>query len=374
MPLSDEPNLGFWTINIVENEAPSTRPEKVEFEVRKYVLPKFEASIDHFKKIRFDESKLNVTVCGQYSYGKGVQGPYALKATTSKFSYTTYKSEEYKKVEMLSVGVKGCYTFEINPEELGIGDKNYIATVQFEASVIETNTGIAANASSSVDVTHTSMDIEVEEVGYYKPGFPIEIRANVKSIRGAPLAGEKLEFMLEQNGEQFYSSVTATDDTGAVLVRFNPEDCERCSDKKDRNTNPESLKLTVRLEKFNPDYSLPHFKQLHNPQVIRYINPWISGQNSYIQIFRDGASSAKLKCDETVKLQVKYRTGEALTDSDSVYFQFQSRSSVVNSGHFNLDSDGLVLSHIPTRVRLVSTQEIDLEYVTEKKKKSASSN
>ncbi len=379
MPLSDEPNLGLWTVSIVENDASSSWSEITNFEVRKYVLPKFEVSIDHFKKIRFDEAKMNVTVCGQYSYGKGVQGTYTLKSATSKFSYTSYRREEYKQVAMLSAGVKGCFTFEISPEELGIGDKNYIGAVEFEASVTESDTGITANASSSVDVTHTAMEIEVEEVGYYKPGFPIDIKASVRSIRGVPVAGEKLEVMLEQNDEQLFRTIIATDQTGAVLVRFDPDTCTRCGDKSKRNKKPESLRLTVRPEKFTPDYSLPHFKQLHNPQIIRYLSPWISGQNSYIQIFRDVAGPARLKCGQTAKLQVRYRTGEALTDSDSVYFQFQSRSSVVNSGHFNVDSDGQVVSRIPTRVRLVSTKKVDLELVkaelnAETGKKSARSN
>ncbi len=360
MLLSDEPNLGMWTINIVDVEAQNT--ETFSFEVKKYVLPKFETTIDHDERIRFDESILKVTVCGKYSYGKGVQGTYKLKASTSKYSYKTYKSEEYKKVEMSSFKVKGCHRFEINPEDLGIGDQNYLSSIKFEATVIESDTGISANASSSLTVTHASMNIEVEEVGYYKPGFPIEIRAYAKSIRGTPLVGEKLEVLLENGELVLYSSIIATDETGSVLVRFNPYDCQHCGE--NNNKKPESLKLTVRLEKFLPDYSLPYWKQLHNPQIIRYIKPWISGQNSYIQIFRDKSGSASLKCDQTVKLQVRYSTIEALTDSDSVYFQFQSRSSIVNSGHFNVESDGQVISQRPTKVRLVSSQQIDLEHIS----------
>lgn len=70
----------------------------VNFEVKKYVLPKFEVTIDHYGKLRVDESKFNVTVCARYTYGKNVQGKFELTAYTKKFSYKTYKEELFKKV------------------------------------------------------------------------------------------------------------------------------------------------------------------------------------------------------------------------------------------------------------------------------------
>lgn len=62
MPLSEEPNLGHWTIFASENIDQTT---SITFEVKKYVLPKFEVTIDHFDKIRVDEPKFNVTVCAK---------------------------------------------------------------------------------------------------------------------------------------------------------------------------------------------------------------------------------------------------------------------------------------------------------------------
>lgn len=179
MPLSDEPNLGKWTVNVVENK---DNINTVTFEVKKYVLPKFETSIDHFPTVRFDENKIDVTVCGSYSYGKGVHGTYQLKAFTSKYTYSYYRSspKEYKKVEKVSEDVKGCHTFEVNMSDLGFGENNYISSIDLQASVTESNTGIVINSSSTVPVTRDSMKIEVPEIPYYKPGFPIDFKVNIQ--------------------------------------------------------------------------------------------------------------------------------------------------------------------------------------------------
>ena len=64
MLLSDEPNLGIWTIK-VEDDSKSTI--SVSFEVKKYVLPKFEVTLDHFRRISIEDKTFNVSVCAKYS-------------------------------------------------------------------------------------------------------------------------------------------------------------------------------------------------------------------------------------------------------------------------------------------------------------------
>ena len=64
LPLSDEPNLGIWNINWKENENDNSFL-KASFEVKKYVLPKFELILDHHKAVSHDDKILNVTVCAK---------------------------------------------------------------------------------------------------------------------------------------------------------------------------------------------------------------------------------------------------------------------------------------------------------------------
>jgi hypothetical protein len=64
LPLSEEPNLGKWTIEIREN-ADVDENLKVFFEVKKYVLPKFELTLNHKKSLKPSDKYINVDVCGR---------------------------------------------------------------------------------------------------------------------------------------------------------------------------------------------------------------------------------------------------------------------------------------------------------------------
>lgn len=96
-----------------------------------------------------------------------------------------------------------------------------------------------------------------------------------------------MSIALETHGREFHKVKAISDENGIIVARFDPNECELCNAEKDiYKKKPGSLKLTVRPINFKVDESVPYYKQLHNPQVIKYINPWISKNNSYIQLFK----------------------------------------------------------------------------------------
>jgi hypothetical protein len=75
--------MGNWKILVQEVEDldsfnKGTEAEK-NFEVRKYVLPKFEFNIYHKPFRRLNDDELNVTACARYSFGKGVNAKFKLE-------------------------------------------------------------------------------------------------------------------------------------------------------------------------------------------------------------------------------------------------------------------------------------------------------
>ena len=138
MPLSEEPNLGIWTIRSVENN--KDKIETVNFEVKKYVLPKFEVTLDHYNKLKFDEKTLNITVCAKYTYGKSVIGKFDINVYTKKFSYETYTELVKKSVHLTKKNAKGCHTFEVATSEIGV--ELYTYNIYVDSSVTESDTSI----------------------------------------------------------------------------------------------------------------------------------------------------------------------------------------------------------------------------------------
>ena len=53
-----------------------------------------------------------------------------------------------------------------------------MSRVYFNAKLIESETNIEANASSTADISYSSIDIELIEPAYYKPGFQINFKVS----------------------------------------------------------------------------------------------------------------------------------------------------------------------------------------------------
>jgi hypothetical protein len=67
LPISDEPNLGIWKISVVENPNKESPVAAVaQFEVKKYVLPKFDVKLAAPASIMLNEIGFNVTACAKY--------------------------------------------------------------------------------------------------------------------------------------------------------------------------------------------------------------------------------------------------------------------------------------------------------------------
>ena len=62
MPISPEPNFGFWQIQLVEE---NDKQVTVRFEVKKYVLPKFEVLLKNPKKLWAQSKRMNLQVCAK---------------------------------------------------------------------------------------------------------------------------------------------------------------------------------------------------------------------------------------------------------------------------------------------------------------------
>jgi hypothetical protein len=71
---------------------------------------------------------------------------------------------------------KGCVDIEILLSELGIQPKLYVNSINFEATVTESSTGLTANSTSVANVVYKNFEVELIESNYYKPGFPIHFK------------------------------------------------------------------------------------------------------------------------------------------------------------------------------------------------------
>lgn len=65
LPMSEEPNMGQWIIEVRSGEVEKESVQKAFFQVKKYVLPKFEVFINHKKRISASEEAILASICSK---------------------------------------------------------------------------------------------------------------------------------------------------------------------------------------------------------------------------------------------------------------------------------------------------------------------
>lgn len=60
--ISEEPNLGIWKVELIEIDDSILT---TKFEIKKYVLPKFEVTLNHPNTIWASTKTIDVTVCAK---------------------------------------------------------------------------------------------------------------------------------------------------------------------------------------------------------------------------------------------------------------------------------------------------------------------
>ncbi|MFH1483657.1 MAG: MG2 domain-containing protein, partial [Chloroflexota bacterium] len=77
LPLSEEPNLGVWKINVVTEKAKN----QLDVRVEEYVLPKYEVTVDLPKEWFLVSEPIKGKIGAEYSFGKPVKGEVKIVAT-----------------------------------------------------------------------------------------------------------------------------------------------------------------------------------------------------------------------------------------------------------------------------------------------------
>ncbi|RNA09103.1 alpha-2-macroglobulin 1 [Brachionus plicatilis] len=323
LAISEEPNLGIWKVELIEEDGSIL---STKFEIKKYVLPKFEVTIGNPHTIWASSETITVTVCAKYSHGNDVKGNFELRAFTKKFSFRTYKDEIQKSITNNKES-KGCENFEIDLGELGINQGSYIYRINFEAKVTEDKTNIDMSTSSSTVVSFNNFVVDLLEPLQYKPGFKNFFKLMIKNAEGHGYKNEKIKITFEKNSEIFFENYFQTDAHGNLEFAYDPNDCELCG----------NLVISPKPEK----YFLKVLNENHPKNYQTFpITPWYTDKNSYLAIYRP-QDERNLKCGQRYKFEMIIKTANSERFSNIVYFHLQSRSNFTFIGSYDIQAEKL---------------------------------
>ncbi|XP_061388971.1 CD109 antigen-like, partial [Musca vetustissima] len=206
--LSEQPVLGNWIIDITSGKESKSKVEK-NFEVAKYVLPKFSVDIETAKDVAIYDGVIKITVRSKYTYGKPVKG----KATVSIASSPRTQAAE----KTIDVDGKGHLEFDLvkdlklDHSQFDAMSKNqnryygYLPPLQVLAVVTEGYTGNSQNKTTSINLEQSRYRINIPENVYdYVPKKPFEIKGYIQKLDGSPVRDAKSKAKLNIRKQSYY--------------------------------------------------------------------------------------------------------------------------------------------------------------------------
>ncbi|XP_051011605.1 murinoglobulin-2-like [Acomys russatus] len=213
--LSSEPIQGSYKIVIQKQ---SGVKKQHPFTVEEFVLPKFEVRVKIPKAISIKDEKMNVTVCGIYTYGKPVPGHVNI-SICHKCQHFSFEEDCGCKKVNYQLDNTGCITQE---ESITMFDlnKRYIQAQHFhvDAKVIEEGTGLEFSGSGTTKIEKiVTKLVFVKAESHFRHGIPFLMKVRLEDLQGTPIPNEQVFFKVQSG----YSHATTTDHHGLAEFSIN---------------------------------------------------------------------------------------------------------------------------------------------------------
>ncbi|XP_061392979.1 thioester-containing protein 1 allele R1-like [Musca vetustissima] len=199
--LSEQPVLGHWHIDITNGVENKDTAHK-QFEVAKYVLPKFTVEIETDEEVAILDKVLKITIISKYTYDKPVSGKATITVNLPNVSEKVQKT--------LDINGRGQVEFDLM-EDLKLDHfyDHYMPQLNVEATMTEGLTDLQQSTTVNVNVRLSRFKITVPNIlSEYEVGKPFEIKAIIKRLNGLPVTNAKTtaKLLLNRHRGAFHGS------------------------------------------------------------------------------------------------------------------------------------------------------------------------
>ncbi|XP_028610189.1 pregnancy zone protein-like [Grammomys surdaster] len=318
-PLSVEPALGTYKVVVQKDSG-----KKIEhsFEVKEYVLPKFEVQVKMPKTMSFLEEELPVTVCGSYTYGKPVPGLVTMNVCR-KYSqfYSNCHGQNSKSIcEEFSKQAddKGCFRQVVKTKVFQLRQEGYNMKIEVEAKIKEEGTGIELTGTGSCKIENTLSKLKFTKANkHYRPGLPFFGQVLLVDEKDQPMPNKKVSVHVDATG---HHSTLTTDAHGLANILLDTS-----------NFTFPFMRVTVIYKKNNLCYDNWWLDEYHT-QADHSATRIFSPSQSYIQF---ELVLDTLACGQTEEIRVHYLLNKDILKDEkdlTFYYLIKARGSIFNSG------------------------------------------
>ncbi|KAL5012796.1 hypothetical protein ScPMuIL_011347 [Solemya velum] len=344
LTMDSHPILGNWKINVT---APGATYIKI-FEIGKYVLPKYEVSLELPPYILTTDTEVMCTIKAKYTFGKAVKGTASVKVDINYYNKPWQFNRNEPMVEM-TVAVNGDATFSIPLTRLQELEpysykpiremlNNRRLTVDVSLSDDLNNTTMTATESTTFYNNPVKIEFLNTADTKFKPGFNHEETIRISMQDGRPLSGHL---------KQLQVSVF-------VQYRVTPYMYKATEISKVNYTIPNNGVLTVPVTNLLPNATRLHLLASYgDSQVTKDLHPY-EGSTVSLELL-----SPNVQVGQHAVFEVRANQNLSL-----VTYQVVSRGSVKVFKQLDmLDSDTLTIS-VEITAPMAPTSQMIIYYMT----------
>ncbi|XP_011636564.2 murinoglobulin-1-like [Pogonomyrmex barbatus] len=346
--LSSEPSPGTWEIKVEKRRSQPQLVHTTVFEVKKYVLPRFQVTITSPGYILADAENVTWNICAKYSYGKPVKGKLLLKSTPQIPTWRRKPNLPEIHYETELDSPDGCTEFVLSGAVLGLAQwKVAPNNIVLIANFTETGTGIVETTISRTVVVHQTLKLEFLPYTpkYFKLGLPYHGKLRVSRHDDTPAPHEKIQLCVRVRGK---------DEWLRVVV-----ECRNFTSSSDGFVDfvvppPHKNIVLLSFVATGVDYPTKYYSPdtrwrvfMDQPSAHIEVNPWYSPSDSYLAVAR---GYQPIVCGEKYSFNVMYTVPAKSKSNESISFHYSinSKGDLLIYGH---------VKHRPTRDTVLNYSE-----------------
>ncbi|XP_076671615.1 pregnancy zone protein isoform X2 [Andrena cerasifolii] len=332
-PLSPEPRSGTWMIHVEKEELYPQLVHTTIFEVKKYVLPRFQLTINSPGYILADTENVTWNICAKYSYGRPVKGTLLLKSTPETASWRSKYNFPEINYETELNSSDGCTEFVLSGVVLSLANWKVVpSNIVLIANFTEAGTGVVETAISWTMVMHQALKLEFEQYTpkYFKPGLPYHGKLRVLRQDNTPAPNEKIQVCLKEDRKDVISLVLMecrnfrSSADGLIDFIVPPS-----------HKNVSLLRFLATGVDYPTKYYSPDIRWrvlMDQPSALYDVKPWFSPSDSYLAVAR---GYQPIVCGEKYSFNVMYTIppNSNVNEAISFHYSINSKGDLLIYGH-----------------------------------------
>ncbi|XP_077422124.1 alpha-2-macroglobulin-like protein 1 [Vanacampus margaritifer] len=317
-PIIPEAAQGTYVIT-----ATTDKGEKIShiFEIKEYVLPKFEVTVQLPSVISILDEEVTLKICGKYTYGKPVVG--SVKAvfcrTAIRYFWRSPMESNICKTFQLKTDGSGCATQMVSLEDFALNQYMYDDNFVVEAEVEEYGTGVTLQGTGRARFSAVIRTVTFEDVPQaYRPGIPFSGKVKMTGPDKKPVANEPV-YLFNPH------SITLKLTTNTEGVASFSLDTSNWKD----NVNLEAKSQLVDDNVYIPDIRKPEYRNAYH-----YVSEFYSKSNSFLKLM---PVSGNIACNKGAPVRARYIIqGKELKKGQETlefYYLVVSKGALVQHGN-----------------------------------------